>query len=67
MDRMFVGDIWRVRASKADLLEQESIRISPDFVSVDTLLWMDHGTCCEHSSCSTVGHGAPPPPKAFLF
>lgn len=40
----------------SDLLEQESVRISPDFVSVDTPFWMDHGTCCEHSSCITVGH-----------
>lgn len=55
MDGAFVEVIWRVRASKADLLEQESSRMSPDFVSVDTLFWMDRGTCCEHSARSLVG------------
>lgn len=55
MDRTFVGDICFVRVRKTDLLEQESVRISPDFVCVDTPFWMDHGTCCEHSSCISVG------------
>lgn len=55
MDGAFVEAIWRVRASKADLLEQEWSRMGPDFVSVDTLLWMDRGTCCEHSARSLVG------------
>lgn len=55
MARAFVGDTRGVRARKPDLLDQESLPISPDFVPVDTPFWMDHGTCCEHSSCITVG------------
>lgn len=60
MDGAFAGVIWRVRASKADLLEQEPSRMSPDFASVDTLFWMDRGTCCGHSARSPVG-GTPRP------